>query len=48
MLSIILKFTLYFGSAADRRLNIDLTLPLDYKVKTFLLETRSLLPDEAS
>ena len=23
---IILKFTLYFGSAADRRLNIDLTL----------------------
>ena len=31
---IILKFTLYFGSAADR-LNIDLTLPPNYKVKTF-------------
>ena len=31
---IILKFTLYFGSAADS-LNIDLTLPPNYKVKTF-------------
>ena len=31
---VILKFTLYFGSAADR-LNIDLTLPPNYKVKTF-------------
>ena len=31
---IILKFALYFGSAADR-LNIDLTLPPNYKVKTF-------------
>ena len=31
---IILRFTLYFGSAADN-LNIDLTLPPNYKVKTF-------------
>ena len=31
---IALKFTLYFGSAADS-LNIDLTLPPNYKVKTF-------------
>ena len=32
---IILKFTLYFGSAAADSLNIDLTLPPNYKVKTF-------------
>ena len=31
---ITLKFTLYFGSATDS-LNIDLTLPPNYKVKTF-------------
>ena len=31
---ITVKFTLYFGSAADS-LNIDLTLPPNYKVKTF-------------